>query len=147
MPLLTDIADAVVTALNAGDFEPSFTAARAYLPRYELAQMGTLHVTVVPKAIEIAGGTRQANQYDCQVDVAVQQRLSNAGDAGAEAEQLDRLMGLAEQIADHFRLKRLADLPTAAWVRTENAPVYSPEHLEQLRQFTSVITLTFRVVR
>jgi hypothetical protein len=32
-------------------------------------------------------------------------------------------------------------------VRTENVPVYAPEHLEEYRQFTSVLTLTFRVVR
>jgi exodeoxyribonuclease V alpha subunit len=37
--------------------------------------------------------------------------------------------------------------PSASWLRTENEPVYSPGHLEELRQFTSVLTLTFRVVK
>ncbi len=33
------------------------------------------------------------------------------------------------------------------WVKADNAPIYSSEHLSELRQFTSVLTLTFRVVR
>ena len=46
-----------------------------------------------------------------------------------------------------FRFKRLDSFPNAVWVKTENAPVYAVEHLDQLAQFTSVLTLTFRVIR
>jgi hypothetical protein len=56
-------------------------------------------------------------------------------------------MALVEEIADFFRLRRLTSYPDAIWVRTDNVPVYAPEHLEEFRQFTSVLTLTFRVVR
>jgi hypothetical protein len=67
--------------------------------------------------------------------------------AAADAAELDGLTHLTEQIADFFRLRRLSGMPQAIWSKTENVPVYSPEHLEQKQVFTSVLTLTFRVVR
>ena len=86
--------------------------------------------------------TMVAYQYDFAIDVAVQKKFET-GDAA----ELDPLMSLVEEIADFFRLRRLAAYPDAVWVRTDNVPVYAPEHMEEYRQFTSVLTLTFRVVR
>jgi hypothetical protein len=60
---------------------------------------------------------------------------------------LDELMSLVERLADGLRLKRLSDVPEAMWVKTENSPIYSPEHLETKGVFTSVLTVTYRVVR
>jgi hypothetical protein len=37
-------------------------------------------------------------------------------------------------------------MPSAMWVKTENLPIYSPEHLETKQVFTSLLTFTFRVV-
>ena len=51
------------------------------------------------------------------------------------------------EIAAFFKLRPLVAFPGATWIKTEHAPVYSPEHMEQYRQFTSVITLTFRVIQ
>jgi len=49
-----------------------------------------------------------------------------------------------QEIAEFVRAKgKFAD---ATWVKTENVPIYSQEHLGELRQFTSVITFLFRVV-
>ena len=148
MPLPLDIADAVVTELNAAQVPPAtgfgqtFTATRAYRPVFDLAELKTLRVTVVPKGIEIVNITRNANQNDVSVDVAVQKKV-NPDDAA----DMDALMTLVEKIGDFFRLRRLAAFPTALWTKTENVPIYSPEHLETKQVFTSVLTLTFRVVR
>ena len=145
MSLITAIADAVVTDLNgaaAGTFAQAFTAARHYRPQFDLAELKTLRVSVVPKGIAITGLMRSANQHDVSVDVAVQKKVNPADSA-----ELDGLMALVEQIADYFRLRRLTALPTALWTKTDNVPVYAPEHLEQKQVFTSVLTFTFRVVR
>lgn len=142
MAVIAQIADAVVAELNATTFSQPFEAKRAYLPRFDLAEMKDLHVTVVPKAVQILPGTRVHNQHDYQIDVAVQKKLTTA-----DNDEIDGLMGLVDEIADRFRLKRLGSLPAAAWVKTENEPVYAQEHLDQLRQFTSVVTFTFRVMR
>ena len=142
MSMCITIADAVTAALNAGGFLQPFTAARLYRPLFELKDMGTLHVTVVPRGLTIEPLDRGRDQHDYQVDVAVQKRL-----ASENAAEVDSLMDLVEQIGDRFRHKVLETDPPAVCVKVENVPIYAPEHLEQLRQFTSVLTLTFRVVR
>ena len=142
MATVIAIADAVVTALNAGGFAQPFTAVRLYRPQFELKDMGTLHVTVVPRGLLIQMASRGIDQHDYQVDVAVQKRLATEDTA-----EIDSLMALVEQIADRFRHKVLETDPEACWVKSENAPIYAPEHLEQLRQFTSVLTLTYRTHR
>jgi hypothetical protein len=56
-------------------------------------------------------------------------------------------MELVQEIADRLRFDRLAGYPLAVWIKTEHTAIYAPEHLDQLRQFTSVLTLTFRAMR
>ena len=142
MATITDIADAVVTELNGHTFSQALTAVRYYRPVFDLGEMKTLHVSVVPKGVTIERADRSHNQYDFAIDVAVQKKFSSG-----DATELDPLMSLVEEIADFFRLRRLTSYTAAIWVRTDNVPVYAPEHLEEFRQFTSVLTLTFRVVR
>jgi hypothetical protein len=96
----------------------------------------------VPKGITITSSGRNSNQHDIAIDVAVQKKVD-----ADDQKELDVLMLLTEQIADFFRLRRLSKMPEAIWIRTENVPVYSPEHLESKQVFTSVLTFTFRVVR
>jgi hypothetical protein len=139
---LLRISDAVVEALNAAILSQPFTAERHYQPVFDLAEMTDLHVTVVPRGVEVSQAARGKVQFDCKVDVAVQKKFEK-GDAA----ELDPLMELASEIAEIFRAKHLEDFPEAAWIKTEHAPVYAQEHMQELRQFTSVMTLTFRVVR
>ncbi|MCL2647568.1 MAG: hypothetical protein FWD61_11275 [Phycisphaerales bacterium] len=142
MSLVVDVADAVVAMLKA---EPlKLDAIRAYRPEFELVELKTLRVSVVPRGIEITSLNRNANQHDVSVDVGVQQKV-DPNDAAA----LDALMAKVQQIADELRLRRLT-LPndgSAIWVKTANEPVYSPDHLQTKQVFTSVLTLTYRVVR
>jgi len=142
MAVITDIADAVVTELNGHAFGQPFTAARHYRPLFDLAEMAALHVTVVPKGITVERADRSRNQEDVQLDVAVQKKFEKGDNA-----ELDPLVGLVEEIAAHFRAGRLAAYPEAVCVKTEHAPIYAPEHMDELRKFTSVLTLTFRVAR
>jgi hypothetical protein len=142
MAVISDIAEAVTQELNGATFSQAFTAQRAYLPIFELPEMQDLHVTVVPKSVSILPGGRSHNQHDYAIDVAVQKKLN-----ATDNTEIDPLLSLVDEIADHFRLKRLDSYPGAVWVKTDNEPVYDPEHLDRLRQFTSVLTLTFRVAR
>jgi hypothetical protein len=142
MTTIANIADAVVTALNGapeGAFSLPFTAARAYLPVFDLKEMKDLHVTVVPKGVELAAAGRGTIQRDVQIDVAVQQKLSACDDS-----EIDALMELVQEIGEFIR--SAGRIGGAAWVRTENVPIYSQEHLGELRQFTSVLTVTLRTV-
>ena len=96
----------------------------------------------LPEEEYVLPGTRAHNQHEFQIDIAVQKKL--AADTNAE---IDTLMTLVDEVADHFRMKRLDAISAAVWAKTENEPLYSQEHLEQLRQFTSVVTFTFRWMR
>jgi hypothetical protein len=139
MALIADIAEAVVTALNGHTFSQPFTAARAYRPVFDLKDMTDLHVTVVPKGVELTTAGRGLAQSDVQIDIGIQKKLASGGNA-----EIDSLVALVQEIAEFVRATgRFGD---AAWVKTENTPIYSAEHLGELRQFTSVLTLTLRVM-
>ena len=144
MALIIDIADAVVTELNAapaGTFDPAFTAVRRVLPEFDLSELAELKVSVVPKAVEISGYTRSVGQFDCRIDIGVQKKLGKDLDT-----EVAGLCGLVDAIAGYLRRRPLAAAPHAVWVRTQNDPVYAPEHLAEQRAFTSVLTITYRSV-
>jgi hypothetical protein len=142
MPLITQVAEAVAAELSAATFSQPIAVTRAYLPRVELADLKTLRVTVVPSGVIVATASRNQTLRDVAINVAVQKKLAHEQNA-----DLDPLLTLAEEIAEHFPEKRLDSFPNAAWVKTEFKPIYAPEHIEQLRTFTSVLTLTFRVIQ
>jgi len=129
----------VVAELNGHEFSQAFTAVRAYRPEYDLREMADLRVTVVPKAVEMTTAGRGLAQNDIQIDLAVQKKLSSCDNP-----EIDTLMGLVQEIAEFVRATgRFGD---AMWVRAENIPIYSQEHLGEMRLFTSVLTLTLRVL-
>ena len=141
MATILAIADAVVAQINGGPFVPSLAAERHYQPKFDLEQMTTLHVSVVPRGVASRNLDRNRNAFDYDIDVAVQQKTDMS------PASLDALMNLVEGIADLLRPGPLAGYPDARCVEVKNVPVYALEHLDEFRQFTSVITLTFRVWR
>ena len=145
MSKVIDIADAVVAELNAAadeTFSKSFDAVRKILPRYELSEMTELRVTVVPKAVETTVSSRATSLNDYQVDIGIQEKISKNLDADVVA-----LCTLVQEISDYLTRRSLAAEPTAAWLSSTNDPIYVPEHLAENRLFTSVITLTYRMLR
>ena len=147
MSTIDDVADAVKDSLNGHGFTIPFTATRAYVPVFELKDMGTIHVTVVPRGVELTPYSRTLAQSDVQIDIGIMRKLS-AAPAGDVAE-IDELMGLVEEIVTFIRTTSRYGVPPlldAAWIKTANLPIYSPEHLLDIRQFTSVLTVTLRVV-
>ena len=142
MSVVTDVADAVVAELNAASLSLSLESERHYVPIFDLAEMTELHVSVVPRGMEITRTDRSRNKHDIQIDVAVQKKFEKGDTA-----EIDPLLDLVEEIADFFRLRRLASYPDAIWTKTKHDPIYAQEHWDELRQFTSIVTFTFRVVR
>jgi hypothetical protein len=142
MALVTDIADAVVAELASGSFSESFTPQRRVLPEHELAELNDLQVTVVPRGAEITGASRTLSQHDVQIDVGIQKKIGRDTDTDVAS-----LLGLVDEIAAFLKRRPLQATPQAVWVRTTNEPVYSPDHLAEQRTFTSVLTLTYRVMQ
>ncbi|MBM4019867.1 MAG: hypothetical protein FJ288_16355 [Planctomycetes bacterium] len=142
MAVITDIADAVVAELNDHEFSQEFTAERTYDTTLKLEDAGTLHVTVVPKALAEEVASRAADQVDYVIDVGVRKKPTSVSNA-----ELDPLVALVEEIRAFFRRRRLTAYPGAICIRTPIEPIFAPEHLREYGQFTSILSLTFRVVR
>lgn len=140
MSVAVDIADAVTASLNAAAFSQPLTAERIFQPTYDLTDLSSMKVSVVPKAVTFAAASRDGQYVDVAVDVGIQRRV--ADDAEMEA-----VIDLADEIIDHLMMRRLADYPDAAWLLIEHDPVAVPDHLEQHRVLTSIVTVTYRVRR
>ena len=142
MPVISHVADAVRDELAAGTFSLPFKAIRAFRHDQTLPEGKELRVSVVPNAVKAVPAARGVCHYDMEIYVAVSKKVDRA-----TPEVIDPLLGLVEEIVDFFRLRRLAKCPEAMWIGTEIKPMVSTEHLESLKQFTSLVVLSFRCAR
>lgn len=139
--LLLSVADAVVDGINVAAFSQSITAVRHYQPKFDLKEMDQLHVSVVPRSISENRLSRALTAFDCEVDIGIQQRND------MDQDSLDALSQLVSEIADLLRDNPLWGMPESRLIELNNEPVFAPDHLDELRQFTSVIRATYRVWR
>lgn len=135
---ILQIADALVTDLNAQTFSQPFTAVRCYLPRHKLEDLATIQVCVVPKDDVGQRASRAQWQQDYKIDLAIQQKLGDD-----EQTQMDGLLLLGQEIADFLKAHPLSGNP-AALIECGYAPLFDPEHLEKHKTLTTVLNLTFR---
>ena len=142
MATVLNVADAVVAELNAAALSQSVTAERLYVPSFDLEDLKELRVSVVPRELASTSLDRRRDFNEAMIDVAVQKKFDKG-----DAPEIDPLLDLVEEIADLFRHKRLASFPAAMWTKTQHVVLYSPEHWDSLRQFTSLLTLTFKIAR
>jgi len=141
MGTVVELTNAVITELNAEAWSQSFVAVRHYRPRYDATKLKNLTVTVVPRRFTIDATTREHDLREAQIDLAIQQRLTSESN-----EEIDGLLNLVDEITRYFKLRRLAAMPAALCVKVENEPIYAVEHLDELRCFTSILTLSFRML-
>lgn len=137
-----EIANAVVGALNAATLSQSFTAARHYVPKFKLKDTDALTVAVVPRSVSGVVFDRARDSEDYVIDIGIMKRVP-----GLVQADIDALMYLVQQIGDLFGRKKLTGYESARCVAGDNNPIYAPDHLLELSQFTSVQSLTFRVWR
>lgn len=142
MSLVTDIAKAVVTHLNAADFETNFQAVFAVRPEYKLAGLDELKVVVVPKSLQVERASRAVTQYTVSVDIGVLQRIGNVS---PEQAVTDCGM-LVDEIIDFLASGELSAVPEATFRDIINEPIYSPEHLGSDRTFCSVLTVRYTLL-
>ena len=138
MATTAEIADAVVVALASVPGPIPVQAGRSWLPLADLSEMEVLRVTVVPAGRTIAPAARDLLAHDHRIEIAVQKRLPS--DAAAD---LDPLEALVERLALHLAHTPLA-ISGLSWVGSEHAPLVAHEHLNELRQFTSLLVVTYR---
>ena len=108
---------------------------------YDVKEMDELHVSVVPRSITEKRLSRSLTAFDCAVDIGVQQRNDMSQLA------LDGLSNLVAEIAGLLRNNLLSGFSEARLIELSREPVFAPEHLDELRQFTSVVRAIYRVWR
>jgi hypothetical protein len=137
--MLTTLADAMVSALNAETFSIAFTAERKWLPYFTQEEVATLKVTVVPRSRDSSIEDRETDQEVAQVDIAVQRHVSALTNA-----EIDPLNDLTEEIADFLNRNDLGDWE---WIGTEFKSLLATDVLRANQVYTSVVTLSYRQTR
>ena len=140
---IVQLADAVVADLAAEQFSQAFTPTRAYVPTIDLQEVKDLVVTVVANARSETPVSRADDEVDYTIDVGVQKKIS--GDVNTSGE-VDALLALVLEVAAFLNRHRLTEAADMTWVGTKNDPIYYPEHLLNLRQFTSVLSVSYRQI-
>jgi hypothetical protein len=129
------IADEVVKTLNSG----GVTATRSLFPFYELKDLASLKVTVVPKSVDIQSSSRSASEFDYQIDIAFQKSVKSPDDS-----EVSTLADLVLNTAKSFRGKVYQAVNAVC--SKVGVLLYSAEHIQPPSVFTSVITLNFKVI-
>ena len=104
-------------------------------PTFDLRDLDDLRVVVVPNSTEYKTVSRERHEEILKVQIGFLKR-------GSE-ENLDDLLRIVEKIGLGFLNRKLGG---ATCVCVAYNPIYSPEHLRERGQFTSIIELTFRKI-
>lgn len=150
MSRVSEIAGQVKSEVNAAAItfdSVAFTDAEWYfLPRFEHTDMHTLHVSIVPRSIERSVESRSHAFEKYQIDVAIQKRVDNTTTAKG---QLDELVEFAEEVEELLSFNDMTltgSSNVARFVSIKRDPMVAPDHLEELQQFTAVISVTYQLV-
>jgi len=95
----------------------------------------------VPRAVENSLAARGLALKEVQIDIGVQKRLGKDVDG-----EIVPLLTLVEQIDAYLRQRPLQAVQGAPWLKSTNDPIYASEHLANDRVFTSVLTVSYRVM-
>jgi hypothetical protein len=137
------IADEVSSIIVAGQqsraLSSGFTASRKVLPRYLIKDLTQPVVSVVPKTVELVGSTRSASEFNYDIEIGVQQKISDP------ETDVPGLVDLVDHISKYLRFTILT-ANKAIWVKAAIQPIYSVEHLSSDSVFTSVLTVTYKTL-
>lgn len=129
------MSEVVNLAVVVAGFLTEYNAEVLYFPTFDLRDLDDLRVVVVPNSTEYKTVSRERHEEILKVQIGFLKR-------GSE-ENLDDLLRIVEKIGLGFLNRKLGG---ATCVCVAYNPIYSPEHLRERGQFTSIIELTFRKI-
>lgn len=144
---LIELADGIVTELNAQSWTQTFTATRVYSPVVDLKDLKTLSVMVMPRGVATTIDARGRVGLELSIVIGIRKALTALTNA-----VVDPLLNFADEITEHFRFLNFNPVgsDTAKYVgdemvTDENWPAFSTEDLETQRQFTSLHSYTYHL--
>ena len=134
---MIEIADAVKTLLTSQVTSAGGTITRPtdYVPRYDLPDLGSLVVTVVPRSQQRSREARRISRRDNVIDVGILKRVP-AGDA-------DSLVEFAENVATTLETTEIA-VSGATFFGLEVA-LFEAEDMDERQLFLAVVSPTYRI--
>ena len=130
------MSEVVNLAVAVAGFLTEYNAEVLYFPTFDLRDLDDLRVVVVPNSTEYKTVSRERHEEILKVQIGFLKRGSK--------ENLDDLLRIVEKIGLGFLNRKLGG---ATCVCVAYNPIYSPEHLRERGQFTSIIELSFRQFR
>lgn len=113
-----------------------YKAELLYFPEFELRDLDDLRIVVVPAGTQYKTLSRAAHEELPKVQIGILKRCRE--------DALDEMLCFAEKLGLGFLNRKLAG---GTCVSVIYNPIYSPEHLRERGQFTSVIELVFKVLK
>ncbi len=113
-----------------------YNAELFYFPDFELRDLDKMQIAVVPSGTEYKTVSRSVHEEMPKVQIGVLKRCTE--------DELDGMLQFVEKLGLGFLNKKLGGATCVAVVYN---PIYSAEHLRERGQFTSVIELTFKILK
>ena len=129
MSTVLKIAEAVAKELS------EYRAEVQYSPEFELRELESMRVVVVPVATEYKTLSRASREELTKVQIGILKR--------ATEDEMPDLLRFVEGLGLGFLNRKFA---RAICLIVAYNPIYFPEHLRERGQFTSVIELTFKQI-
>ena len=130
MSEVVTLAEKVVAELKEYNAELSF------FPEFDLKDLNEMKVVVVPVGTQYKLLSRASHEELPKIQIGILKR--------GKEEDLPELLKFVEKLGLEFLNKKL---DTATCICVAYNPIYSPDHLRERGQFTSVIELTFKVLK
>lgn len=121
------LAEAVAASLEGAEV--------SFAPEYDLKDLKTKKIVVVPVGIESKPTARDRLEERYRIHVGLLRRCTE--------DDVPVLVREVVAIGQGFLQKTVGGMRC---MKTEYVPLYSPEHLRERRQFTGVVELTFLTV-
>lgn len=159
MSRLDDVAKGVVAHLETGVaaavFSQSFDVARTFDARVALQALESnllARCDVVPGGSQLEPSSRASLTYTFRIDLCLRARIKSPLvdvdgkiDVDDFAEWLTPLEEIAEYLAAPSRRRLASAYQSAAWVGAEVTMPWVPSDNAQLRQYSGILRLTYRV--
>ncbi len=113
-----------------------YNAELLFVPEFELHELEEMKIVVVPIAAEFKSLSRASHEELLKVQIGILKRCTE--------DDVSELLDFSQDLGLSFLNKKI-DKATCLSV-TFN-PIYSAEHLRERNQFTSVIELSFKLVK
>lgn len=138
------LADAVVTAINAGTYSRKVNAKRAWSTNWHLDELSSLHCGVMP-GLHL-GGVQNRAKFLWEYPVVV--GFSQQVDKHIERDSVDGIVDVVEEVVDDVKLSQLTleNGVCASQFAVEYLRHADTEYLTEKGMFLSLVQFTYRVV-